>query len=156
MNKKEELMVSLYKEQLLKNHNIDLSKHFNKEEILLLLKNSVLPNSLNPNTVKYSLFFSLLLTANKQRKQKLINDINKIIHIINNLESYEITILKFAFFNKFESRYPKKEFWRFLKEPIDPKRYGRKILSFRKFRSIFYFAYNLIKKGERNDRFPNA
>ena len=155
MNKKEEKMVDLYKEQLFKKHNINLSKNFNKEEILLLLNSSVLPNSMNINTVKYSLFFTLLFLS-KERKQKIINDINRIINIINNLESYEITILKFAFLNKFESKYPKKEFWRFLKEPIDTKREGRKILSYRKFRSVFYFAYNLIKKGENNERFPNA
>jgi len=88
----------------------------------------------------------------QDRKEKLIKEINRIINFTLNLTKTEKVIIKYGVVKGFKTNLWRKEFFIFLKNPLALKAdsTGRKIMSSYKFKEIFFFAYNLVKRGKNN------
>jgi len=126
------------------------------EEILDMLNSTVLPNALSLNTVKNTVLFYFIFEERKKRQDEMIKQINSLINFALSLTKTEKMVIKHGVVNGFESRNWRAELWRYIQTPIAlyaPSQ-NRKIISGKKFKEIFFFAYNLVKKGMENARPP--
>lgn len=155
MTHTDELRLILFKKQI-EDSNIEILVHSTDEELLIILDSSVIPNSVDINAIKNTNMFAFLFLDKEERKQKLIKDINKIINFSLDLSKTEKTLIKFGLVVGFESKNWKKEMFRYIHIPIAIKTnsQGRKIISSLRFKEIFFFIFNLVSRGKKNERLP--
>ncbi len=151
--------VFLFRRVLSNKNNLSYLIEKNDNELLEILNSTVLPNSIDENNLKYSLFFTILFKKDlQQSRDKVVLNLKKILSLIDNLTRVDKNIIQHGVINGFTSNNSKLEFYNFLNNTStfktkDTSKKG-KILSFSKFLDVFPFAYNLIKRGENNERFP--
>lgn len=132
---------------------IDLSE----EDLLVILNSAVMPNSISNDNLKFSLLFSMLFAKNKTELKKIEQSFENMSELVSILSRTEKGLLKYGYFYGF--RYYNWEYAMnlFVKNSHDPARgplLKQKVISSSVFRKIFPFIYNIIKKGEKNERFP--
>jgi hypothetical protein len=151
----DKLRLKIFKNQI-EEFNLDYLKTCSDEELLALLDKTVLPNSVSINALKQTIMFHLIFTEKQERKEKIVKSINKIVNFTYNLTKTEKVIIKYGVIKGFKTRLWRKEFFLYLKTPLALKSEfsGRKIMSSYKFKEIFFFAYNLVKRAKNNERLP--
>lgn len=152
----DKLRISIYRKQLEENKELSHLNDLTDEELLNLLNSTVLANAVDPNNIRYGLLFNLIFLDNQDKKDRILNQIKRVIALEKNLSKIEKMVIKFGIIHGFQSNNYRKEMFRFIKIPLALKsnNTGRKFISSYKFKEIFYFAYNLIKRGRTNDRPP--
>ena len=102
------------------------------------------------------LLFNLIFLDNQDKKDRILTQIKRVIALEKNLSKIEKMVIKFGIIHGFQSNNYRKEMFRFIKIPLALKsnNNGSKFISSYKFKEIFYFAYNLVKRGRTNDRPP--
>lgn len=155
MTHTDSLRLTIFKKQI-EDNNLVYLEGLDNTSLLKILDSSVLPNSVDLNAIKNTNMFAFLFIDKEERKQRLIKDINKIINFSINLTKTEKTLIKFGLVVGFEGKNWKKEMFRYINTPIAIKTnsQGRKIISSLKFKEIFFFIYNLVKRGKNNERLP--
>lgn len=132
-------------------------KDFSDNELLTILNSTVLPNAISQDNIKYSVLFSMLTSkSNKERNsiQKIFSDIKKLFEALSTSEK---DLLKFGMFYGFTSINWKSQMNRYISlssNPVVGELMSKKKISSYFFETIFPFVYSLIKKGEKNERFP--
>jgi len=151
----DKLRLTIFKNQI-EEKKLEYLKGLSDEELEAILNASVLPNAVNLNALKQSIMFHFIFMEKKERKEKLIKEINRIINFTMNLTKSEKVIIKFGVVKGYKTTLWKREFFNFLRTPLALKSEasGRKIMSSYKFKEIFFFAYNLVKRGKNNERLP--
>lgn len=151
----ERLRLLIFKNQI-KEKKIKFLEGLSDEELEKILNLTVLPNAISINALKQTIMFHFIFKEKQERKEKLIKEINRIINFTLNLTKTEKVIIKYGIVKGFETTLWKKEFFLFLKNPLALKSdsTGRKFMSSYKFKEIFFFAYNLVKRGKNNERLP--
>ena len=151
----EKLRLLIFKNQI-KEKEISSLANLSDEELEVILNASVLPNAININALKQTIMFHFIFMEKTERKERLIKEINRIINFTLNLTKTEKVIIKYGIVKGFKTTFWRKEFFIFLKNPLALKAdsTGRKIMSSYKFKEIFFFAYNLVKRGKNNERLP--
>jgi hypothetical protein len=126
------------------------------KELLELMDSTVVANAVDLNAIKTTNMFGFIFIEKKERKERLKKDIEKIINLTNNLTKTEKVLIKFGLIIGFKSKNWKKEMFRYINTPLSLSKEatGRKIISSSKFKEIFYFIYNLVKRGKENERLP--
>lgn len=126
------------------------------DEILNLLDAAVLPNSMDYNNLKYSLFFHLIFQQNQEKKERVFKQLKIIIANEAALERVERLIIKFGVLVGFKSRNYRSELFNYINNPINLRssHQGRKYISSFKFKDIFYFAYHIVDRAKQNKLFP--
>jgi len=149
------LRLLLFKNQI-QEHDLETLKNVPDSELIKILDSTVLPNSQSITALKQTVLFHFLFMEKKEKKEKLIQDINKIINFTMNLTKTEKIVIKYGVVKGFKTKFWRKEFFIFLKTPLALKTdsEGRKIMSSYTFKEIFFFAYNLVKRGKNNERLP--
>lgn len=155
MTYNEKVSLLIFKEQI-KKFNLNYLEDKSDEELLSLLNATSLPNSLNVNTLKNSIFFHFVFMEKDDRKKALIENINKIINFSYNLSKTEKVLIKYGLIKGFSTKNWKVEFFKYLKNPLSLRTInsGRKFMSSYKFKEMFFFTYNLVERGKNNDRLP--
>lgn len=155
MTHTDKLRLTIFKKQIEEN-DLSLLEGVDDDSLLKIMDLSVVPNSVDLNAIKNTNMFAFLFIDKEERKQKLIKDINKIINFSMNLTKTEKTLIKFGLVVGFEGKNWKKEMFRYINTPISIKTnsQGRKIISSLKFKEIFFFIFNLVKRGKNNERLP--
>lgn len=155
MTKANKLRLHIMKQQI-KENKLDYLNNLDDKDILKLLDLAVLPNSMDSKSVRYGLIFNLLFTQNKNKKEILFNQLNRIKTLDTNLSRTERKILKFGIIHGFSSSNYRIELFRYINNPFMDREAtnGRKFISSYKFKEIFKFAYNLIKRGKNNEQLP--
>ena len=155
MTTTDSLRLEIIKRQI-KDRNLFYLEELSDTELLNLLDSTVIANSPDSKSVRYGFLFHLLFCTNKEKKERLFNQINRLKMLEENLTKTEKVIIKFGILHGFTSRNYRVELYRYIKTPISFNIIGsgRKIISSIHFRQIFYFAYNLVTRGKKNDRFP--
>lgn len=125
-------------------------------ELMNILDSAVLPNSLDSKAVRYSFLFHLLFCENEEKKERLLKQIERLRNLETQLTKTEKMIIKFGVIHRFTTYNYRVEFYRYLNNPISTKVFGsgRKFMSSVKFKQIFSFAHNLVRRGRNNERFP--
>lgn len=151
----DKLRLTLFKNQI-KEKELDYLYNLSDEELEKLLNSTVIPNSVDLNATRYSLLFHLLFLESQEKKDRFLKQVKKVFLLDEKLSKIEKTLIKFGIIHNFESNSYRKELFRFIKTPLSLKtnNEGRKIISAYKFKEIFYFAYNLVKRGQNNERPP--
>jgi hypothetical protein len=151
----DKLRLKIFKNQIEEN-KLDYLKDLTDTELLNLLDKTVLPNSVNINSLKQTIMFHLIFTEKQERKENIVKSINKIINFTFNLTKTEKVIIKYGVIKGFKTTLWRKEFFLYLKTPLALKSEvsGRKIMSSYKFKEIFFFAYNLVNRAKNNKRLP--
>jgi hypothetical protein len=151
----DKLRLTIFKNQI-EEKKLEYLKGLSDEELEAILNASVLPNAVNLNALKQSIMFHFIFMEKKERKEKLIKEINRIINFTMNLTKSEKVIINFGVVKGYKTTLWKREFFNFLRTPLALKSEasGRKIMSSYKFKEIFFFAYNLVKRGKNNERLP--
>lgn len=135
------------------NKLIDLSE----EDLLVILNSSVLPNAISNDNLKFSILFSMLFSKNKTELKKIEQSFKDISELVGILSRTEKGLLKYGYFYGFKYYNWEYAMNLFVKNSYDPAKgplLKQKIISSSIFRKIFPFIYNIIKKGEKNERFP--
>jgi hypothetical protein len=155
MTHTDSLRLTIFKKQI-EDNQLSKLEGVSNTELLKILDLAVVPNSVDLNAIKNTNMFAFLFIDKEERKQKLIKDINKIINFSLNLTKTEKTLIKFGLVVGFEGKNWKKEMFRYINTPISIKTnsQGRKIISSIKFKEIFFFIFNLVKRGKNNERLP--
>jgi len=151
----EKLRLTLFKNQI-SEKNLKHLEGFSDKQLLEIMNATVLPNAMSINALKQTIMFHFIFMEKTDRKEKLIGEINKIVNFTKNLTKTEKVIIKYGVVKGFETRLWKKEFFLYLRTPLALKdnSTGRKIMSSLNFKEVFYFTYNLVKRGKNNDRLP--
>lgn len=152
----DEIRLILLKKQILENSEIEFLSKLTDDELLSLLNLMVLPNSVDTKALQYTILFNLIFQENQYKRERVLKQIRKIISLTGELPKTEKTIIKFGLIQGFLSTNYRKEMFRYIKIPVGLRSNGggRKIITSYKFKEVFYFAYNLIKRGKKNDRLP--
>lgn len=152
----DKLRITLFRKQINDKPHLSYLTEKTDDEILVLLDSTVVPNSVDTNSIKYTLLFNLLFLENNYKRERVINHIKKIISLTGNLTKTEKMIIKFGLIHGFSSRNYRKEMFRYIKIPLALRDNGggRKIITSYKFKEVFSFAYNLVKRGNNNERLP--
>ena len=124
------------------------------EEKLAILDASVLPNSVDINSIKYHIFFGYLF-GDKKRFNELNKFLSIVINTMSTLTKSEKEIMKYGYIQGFSKKDPLYNYHLFIKHNLR----GEKIEKQKKttlygFKKVFNFIYRIIKKGELNERFP--
>jgi hypothetical protein len=146
------LRLELFKKQI-EEENIKELQGLSNETLLKILDLAIIPNSIDSKAVRYGFLFHLIFLEREFEKKHFISQINLLTKLAYNLTKTEKVIIKFGILRGFESKNWRRELHRFIKIPL-VEHSGRKIISSQKFREIFYFAYNLVKRGKKNEQFP--
>jgi len=126
------------------------------EEKKAILDAAVLPNSIEINNIKYSMFFGYLF-SDKKRTKSLNNFFSFVINTISTLTKTEKELIKFGYINGFDSKDPLSNYQFFIKHSIFGEEIEKpKFMTLYAFKKIFSFVYKLIKKGELNEQFPST
>ena len=156
MKRKDELRIEIFKRSL-----SDSEREFfggmQDLEILEFLNKTVIANSLDINTIKNTVFFGFLFIEKMSERERVRKDLEMIEKLSVELTKTEKTLIKFGVIKGFTSFNWRKEMHRYINIPINSDKRslgGRKIIYSKKFEEIFSFIANLIKKGEKNGRFP--
>jgi len=123
---------------------------YTDEQLLTILNAAVLPNSLSKTAFKYSLLSNLIF--NKTETNKSIKKISYLEKVMSKIEK---DLLKFGILYGFDSFNSGYQYSRFIKTSLDTEKIniGKKKISSLFFERIFVFIYNIVKKGEKNERF---
>ncbi len=155
MTNSSRLRVEIFKKQI-EDSNLSILKSSSDEELLKILDASVLPNALDSKAVRYGFLFHLVFLERDIERKTFLSQINKLYNLVENLTKTEKILIKFGILKGFLSKNWRTELYRFISIPlaISSNSSGRKIISSPKFKEIFYFIYNLVKRGKNNEQFP--
>ena len=155
MKQKDETRIIIFK-RLLSDEEREIFSQISDEDLLVILNKTVLPNSLDINSMKNTMFFGMLFTNSKIERTRLYKDLGFIKMLNEQLSKTESMMLKFGAIKGFTTNNWRKEMFRYINIPTnsDPRSMGgKKIIYSKKFEELFFFVYNIIKKGENNGRF---
>ena len=155
MKQTDKIRLIIFRNQI-EDRKLDYLRNKTNDELLFLLDSTVIANSVDINALKITNLFGFLFIEKKDRKEKLAEDINKIINLTETLTKTEKVLIKFGLTIGFKSKSWRSEMFRYIKTPISLNKQsdGRKIISSIKFKEIFYFIYNLVNRGKSNARLP--
>lgn len=125
----------------------------NDREVLDILNAAIIPNALSMTAFKYSTLISL--TFSKAQTLKSFEKIKRLVDILNPLER---SLIKFGVLHGFDSFNGGYQYTRFISLSLDigKANIGKKKISEAYFEKIFPFIYQLIFRGEKNERFPRV
>lgn len=155
MTTTDSLRLEIFKKQI-KEEQLLYLNDLSDDELLKLLDSTVIANSPDSKSVRYMFLFHLLFCTSAEKKERIISQVDRLRRLEESLTKTEKTLIKFGLIHGFSSNNYRVELYRFIKKPISFNIIGsgRKIISSVHFRRIFYFAYNLVMRGKKNDRFP--
>lgn len=139
-----------------KNSGIYLLKNCSDEQLLEIINSAVLPNSISLDALKNSYLFNMLYSS-KKNKATINKSLSNIEELINTMQNTEKSLLKFGLFNGFRVFNWRFQMGRYVKISTDPsigELQANKQISTYIFERIFPFAYSIISRGEKNERFP--
>jgi hypothetical protein len=139
-----------------KNSGIYLLKNCSDEQLLEVINSAVLPNSISLDALKNSYLFNMLYSS-KKNKATINKSLSNIEELINTMQNTEKSLLKFGLFNGFRVFNWRFQMGRYVKISTDPsigELQANKQISTYIFERIFPFAYSIISRGEKNERFP--
>jgi len=139
------------------NKIINSFKDYSDTELLNILNETVLPNSISIDNLKYTLFFNLISNPKKQNLDRVSKALEKIKELYLSMSKLERDVLKFGLFFGYKIFNWKYQMNRYVSNSSSPEK-GE--LEFKKntssffFKKFFPFAFNIINRGEKNERFP--
>jgi hypothetical protein len=139
-----------------KNSGIYLLKNCSDEQLLEIINSAVLPNSISLDALKTTYLFNMLYSS-KKNKTIINKSLSNIEELINTMQNTEKSLLKFGLFNGFRVFNWRFQMGRYVKISTDPsigELQANKQISTYIFERIFPFAYSIISRGEKNERFP--
>jgi len=121
------------------------------EELLEIMNAAIIPNALSVNAFKYTYLIQKIF--NKSKVDKTIKSIDYLVSVLSKVE---VELIKFGVLYGFDSFNANYQYHRFISSSLDigKKNLMKKKISSLFFEKIFVFIYNLIKRGEKNERFP--
>jgi len=155
LSAKEILRLEIFKKSL-SDKERDVLLKFSNDELLAILNKAVLPNAYSINAVKNTHFFGRIF-HNSRDVERFSKDILGLDILLINLSKIERTLIKFGALKGFSTPSWQTQMYRFIHTPLNLDNRtlgGRKLVYSRTFEEIFPFIYKIIKKGEKNDRFP--
>jgi len=159
INEKERVII--YKRIINENENkesvIFNIKDLSDEKLLELLNSTVLANAISPEVLKYSLMSNLIMAKGKAGIKKVLSDIERIKNLSDSLSRSEKDLMKFGLFYGFKIYNWKFQMNKFVTISSDitvGELNVRKKISSYSFQRIFPFINSIIKRGEKNGRFP--
>ena len=123
------------------------------EELLEIMNAAIIPNALSVNAFKYTYLIQKIF--NKSKVDKTIKSIDYLVSVLSKVE---VELIKFGVLYGFDSFNANYQYHRFISSSLDigKKNLMKKKISSLFFEKIFVFIYNLIKRGEKNERFPRV
>ena len=155
LTKREKIQVSIFRNQI-EEFELNYLKDLSDLELLDLLNKTVLPNSLSQKTVRNTVFFHFIFAEKKDRAEDMKKSLSYYINYVDNLTKVEKIIIKYAVLIGFKTNNWRKEFFIYLKTPLNLKgdNPGRKIMASYNFKDIFFFAKKLAQKAKENANLP--
>lgn len=152
MKKNEQERIFVYRRIIKDNDKLNFLMDLSDNDLLEILNSTVLPNSINMNSFKYSLFFNSLF--NNKETEKVIKKFSIFKNILTRVEK---DIFKFGFYYGFNNNLSQSQYVRFVSNSLkieEGELKTKKRIPAIIFDNIFHFVYKVIKKGERNGQFP--
>ena len=164
--KQDRLRVVVFRKQIedMSKNNQDISPDLalalhkmTDKECLALLNRAVLPNTLDLNAFKHSVFFSLLMderTVYRRRKEEIFKEYVKTVEVMTITER---DIVRYGVLRGFDTYNAEYHFHQYIKNPkTDEKDDYPKFskITFYNFRKAFSFVYNLVCRARENRPMP--
>jgi hypothetical protein len=158
INEKERVLI--FKRIIKDSDNSFIHSLTEKEDSFLLeiLNSTILPNSISHENLKYTFFFNMIINGKTQNLKKIEKNINKIKDLFYSMSKSQKDIIRFGLFNGYKIFNWRLQMNNYISNSSNPLNGGelefkKKISSF-SFSRFFPFAFNIINRGEKNERFP--
>lgn len=132
-------------------------KDFTDSELLELLNSCVLPNSISINVLRNTLLNSQVIAGSKAQRNIIYKACDNIKELFEIMSRSEKDLLKYGIFYGFDFYNWKDQMHKYISMSSNPttgELKMKKAISSYSFQRVFPFVYSLIKRGEKNGKFP--